>query len=472
MKKIERISFLESIEEMLTGWRQQGYKVKLLPLVKCYLASYKETIDEYSKLTYKDCVSSKKSECYVKTEMINPLFKDKKNLDKPFALVNVELNREYVVGVILTEYSEELEEVFDIMFLNQCSLQWGISEEFFLPTENSFVDPKIREPYEALKTYPPRENTTVSDRISGRRIIIAVGGAKGGIGKSIFAANLGVFLASRGKRTVLVDLDLGGANLHLYLGETLLEKNINDFLSKRAATLEEIMVPTRYGPQLIGGDSSQLGAANIHFAKKLELLGSIKKIDADYVIIDLGGDTSYNIIDFFLAADQGIVMTTRDPASYLDAYNFIKVALYRRLNRLFGPESRFRAQKDRDLEKLIYEATMSSNGSNSKNIEELMERVKKQQSQSLSLLSEAISTFDPYLIVNRVTHNSNVIQIVKRIQEVSRRMLSIDVRYLGSVPYQSEIESSARDLVPIVARYPEGDLVKKMSGIVEKLLHG
>ena len=267
-------------------------------------------------------------------------------------------------------------------------------------------------------------------------------------------------------------MDLGGANLHLYLGETLLEKNINDFLSKRAATLEEIMVSTRYGPQLIGGDSSQLGAANIQFAKKLQLLGSIKKIDADYVIIDLGGDTSYNIIDFFMAADQGIVMTTRDPASYLDAYNFIKIALYRRLNRLFGLESSFMAQKDRGLQRLIYEETMSSNGSNIKNIEELMERVKKQQSESLSLLTEAISTFNPHLILNRVTHNSNVTQVVERIQEVSRRILSIDVKYLGSFPYQQEIEFSAMDLVPIVARYPEGDLAKKMSVIIEKLLHG
>jgi len=357
-------------------------------------------------------------------------------------------------------------------FLNPYSPQGDTSVHYFLPSEDSFIDPEIRECYEILKAYAPRADSTTSDRVNDGRIIIAVGGAKGGIGKSIFAANLGVFLASKGKRTVLVDLDLGGANLHLYLGETLLEKNINDFLSRRAPTLEKIMVPTLYGPQLIGGDSSQLGAANIAFAKKLGLLGSIKRIDADYVIIDLGGDTSYNIIDFFLAADQGIVMTTRDPASYLDAYNFIKVALYRRLNRLFGPESSFRAQKDRDLEKLIYEATMSSNGSNIKNIEELMERVKNKQSQSLSLLSEAISTFNPYLIVNRITSNSNVIKIVERIQKVSRRMLSIDVKYLGSLPYQSEIESSAMDLVPIAARHPEGILVKKMSGITDKLLHG
>ena len=354
-------------------------------------------------------------------------------------------------------------------FLNPYSHQGDTSVHYFLPCEDSFIDSEIRECYEILKASAPREDSTTSDRVNDGRIIIAVGGAKGGIGKSIFAANLGVFLASKGKRTVLVDLDLGGANLHLYLGETLLEKNINDFLSRRTPTLEKIMVPTLYGPQLIGGDSSQLGAANIAFAKKLGLLGSIKRIDADYVIIDLGGDTSYNIIDFFLAADQGIVMTTGDPASCLDAYNFIKVALYRRLNRLFGLESRFRARKDKDLERLIYEATMSPDGLRVKSMEELMERVKKQQPQNLPLVSEAISTFSPYLIVNRVTHNSNGTRVVERIQEDSRKMLSVEVGYLGSLPYQSEIEASAMDLVPIVARYPEGDLAKRMSGIMERM---
>jgi len=331
---------------------------------------------------------------------------------------------------------------------------------------------KIRESYKILASNFQEKEQLFSEKRDSQRKIIAVGGAKGGIGKSIFAANLGVLLSSMGWKTVLVDLDLGGANLHLYLGETFLKWNINDFLNKRAPALQEIMIRNRYGPQLIGGNSSQLGASNINFSRKLKLLKAIKRIDANYVIIDLGGDTSYNIIDFFLAADHGIVITTCDPASYLDAYNFIKVALYRRLNRLFGSESTFSGRKDSDLEQLIYEATMPTDGSNAESMKELLERVRKQQPQSLPLVNEAISSFNPHLILNRVTPNSNVTQIVERIQEVSRKMLSIDVRYLGSLPYQSEIELSARDLVPIVARYPKGDLAKKIGNIIEKLSHG
>jgi flagellar biosynthesis protein FlhG len=107
------------------------------------------------------------------------------------------------------------------------------------------------------------------------------------------------------------------------------------------------------GSSAVGG--GRLGTANIHFSHKLKLLRALKTIDADYVILDLGGDTTYNILDFYLAADQGLVLTTCDPASYLDAYGFIKMSLHRKLTRLFGPESAYRNIRDRDVEGIINE---------------------------------------------------------------------------------------------------------------------
>jgi flagellar biosynthesis protein FlhG len=278
-----------------------------------------------------------------------------------------------------------------------------------------------------------------------------------------------VFLANKGFKTVVVDLDLGGANLHLYLGETFIKCNINDFINNKISSLQKSIIPTKYGPYLIGGDSSQLGAANINYMRKLKLMNAIRKIDADYIIIDLGGDTSYNIIDFFLLADHGIVMTTCDPASYVDAYNFIKTALYRKLNRLFGPESKYKDQKDHDLEQLIHKATMPANVSKFVRLENLVEEVKRDMPQSLPVLSEAILAFNPNLIVNRVPPNFNVSQIVGRIREVSMKMLSINVRYLGCVGYQPEIELSARNLVPVVSKDPNCDLAKNFGQITEHL---
>lgn len=296
--------------------------------------------------------------------------------------------------------------------------------------------------------------------------IIAVGGAKGGIGKSLFAVNLAVLLSQRGFDTVIADLDLGGANLHLYLGDRKIEKTINQFLNKKVADLSEIITENQHGPKLIGGDSSELGAANIGYARKLKLLRALRKLNADYVVVDLGGDISYNILDFFLAADYQLVMCTPEPAAYLDAYRFIKVALYRKLARLFGAESAFMPMKDLELEQLIARTTSPQGESRVKRIEQLIELVSMEQPQSLGVLNEAIASFRPMLVLNKVPEGQDVSQIVATIRSVSKKMLSLEVDYLGHIPASPELERSAIELFPVVAKYPEGELADIIGEII------
>ncbi len=340
-------------------------------------------------------------------------------------------------------------------------------DEILIKRKKRYI--RIRESFEILKNYIVEQERSVTERATPRGIVIAVGGAKGGTGKSIFAANLGVFFAARGRRTVLVDLDLGAANLHLYLGERSVKHTINDFFNKKVKTLKELMVSTQYGLSLIGGGSSRLGDANIHFARKLKLLKAIKTIDADYIIIDLGASTSYNNVDFFLASDFGIVLTTCNPASYLDAYNFIKVALHRKLNRIFGPESEFRKQKNKDLELLIKDVTMSVNLNGGNLIGDLLKKIEDEQPQHITLISNMLKTYNPNIIINMSTDESCAMEVGNRIQEVSQRMLSIDVGYLGAIPYQSEIERSAQDLAPVVATHPKGILSKWINNMLDNV---
>ena len=331
---------------------------------------------------------------------------------------------------------------------------------------------KVKDSYKLLSSYLKKETRVSSEKGCSKRKIIAIGGAKGGTGKSVFAANLGVFLSSRGFKTVVVDLDLGGANLHLYLGEkALLKRSINDFLEKKFHTLSEVMIESRYGPLIIGGDSSVLGAANLPFYRKLKLLRAVSKIDADYVIIDLGGGISFNTLDFFLAADYGIVITTRESASYIGAYHFIKSALYRKLNRLFGPESRYGAQKDEALERHIREFTMPANESDIKTIKDFVEHTRTRIPSGLPLIKRAISDFHPYLIVNRVPHGFDANQIVTKVQSVSKTWLSKGVESLGNLSFQTDVEKSVIDLVPVVSRYPGGELAMEIGHMAGCLLN-
>jgi flagellar biosynthesis protein FlhG len=331
----------------------------------------------------------------------------------------------------------------------------------------------IRSSYNILASLL-QEGKEATDAVIKKGKVIAIGGAKGGIGKSVVAANLGVLLSSKGFKVAMVDLDLGGANLHLCLGhKILLQQNINDFLKKRANSLQDIMTKSEYGPYLIGGDSSELGAANIDFGRKLKLLRAIEHINADFIILDLGGDTSYNIIDFFLKADYGIVMTTRDSASYIGAYHFLKAAMYRRFQRLFGPESKFKMYKNQELEKLIHDATMSVSEGGPRTINDLLARVKEEQPVYFPFISEVIQTFSAHLIVNKVPNrllgNFDINPIISRMQQVTKTWLAKEVNYLGSISQQPEIENSMIDLVPVVAKYPKGKMAEELSAIVAKL---
>ena len=122
---------------------------------------------------------------------------------------------------------------------------------------------------------------------NSKQTIWAVGGGKGGVGKSLLTANISICLALMNFKVIVIDLDLGGANLALYLGEKfILDRTVNDFLSKKYPTLDDIIIKGKYGPLLIGGDSSELGAANIHYARKMKLLKAIKNLAADFIVLD------------------------------------------------------------------------------------------------------------------------------------------------------------------------------------------
>lgn len=332
---------------------------------------------------------------------------------------------------------------------------------------NRFI--ALKQAYEVMQAHMQASERPRLRRGPKGKTVIAVGGAKGGIGKSLFVANLGIFLASQGRKTVVVDLDLGSANLHLYLGEkTLLQTGVHDFLTKRADRLEEVMVRSRYGPWIIGGDSSLLGAANLPFPRKLKLIRAIRALESDVVILDLGGDTTYNILDFFLAADVGIVMTTRDAPSTLSAYHFLKGALYRRLHRLFGPESPFHGLRDEALERTIRTYT-GENAAPGRTVGHLVRKVRAEHPEGIRILHKALAGFAPSLLLNKVPAGTDARDVVHKLQAVTARWLSVKLRYLGALSHHPAIEQSTVTMTPVVARFPGGTLAKEMGTLVERI---
>src|SRR5207253_10311126 len=149
----------------------------------------------------------------------------------------------------------------------------------------------------------------------GRRII-AIGGGKGGVGKSLLAANLGIYLAQLGKRVVLIDADLGGANLHTFVGVERPKVTLGDFFDKRVARIEDCVVATAVkGLGLVSGEGDPLWAANPRPATKNRLINQVREIDTDYLICDLPPGSGFIALDFFLVAHIGILVVVPEPTS-------------------------------------------------------------------------------------------------------------------------------------------------------------
>jgi flagellar biosynthesis protein FlhG len=311
---------------------------------------------------------------------------------------------------------------------------------------------------------PPQE-------FMGRGKLIAIGGAKGGIGKSIFAANLGILLSSSGLRTVVVDLDLGGSDLHIYLGHKHIPAvTINDFLNRKVSGLSDVVIANDKGPMFIAGNNTELGAANIPFQKKMRLIDNIRKMNVDYVILDLGGGTDYNTLDFFLGADHGIVLTTLDQPSYVEAYAFIKTALHRKLSRLFAADSTFSAKKNVRLKEIISETIQPADEANPRTISCLFEKVAREDRLSFPLIADEVLSYSPSLVINRCSNELAAQRVAGSLRSVARHRLSIDISHIGSISCHPIIEQSTSYAHhPLVEKHQSRKFTTEMQSIINRL---
>jgi flagellar biosynthesis protein FlhG len=164
--------------------------------------------------------------------------------------------------------------------------------------------------------------------------IVAVTGGKGGVGKSVVACNLALTLGRTGQRVVLVDADLGAANLHTMLGITRPTRGLAEFFDHGIESLEEarlaVSVPT---VTLIPG-TSRPGSANINHGQKLRFLRAVTRLDCDCVVIDVGAGSSFNVIDLVTIADIKLFVVNANLPSLNNAYALLKGSVHRVLRKL------------------------------------------------------------------------------------------------------------------------------------------
>jgi flagellar biosynthesis protein FlhG len=155
--------------------------------------------------------------------------------------------------------------------------------------------------------------------------VIAVTGGKGGVGKTSVAVNLATALASTGRRTMLLDGDLGLANVDVFLG--LSPRHTMAHVLRGERTLEEIIVESPQGIQVVPGASGVAELANLSAAGHLNLVQAFSSIGnrVDVMIVDTAAGISHGVVQFTQAAQHVLIVLCDEPASMTDAYALVKV---------------------------------------------------------------------------------------------------------------------------------------------------
>ncbi len=307
----------------------------------------------------------------------------------------------------------------------------------------------------------PLSNATASTSVSRVKQIWAVGGGKGGVGKSLIASSLAISLSRLHQKVVAVDLDLGGANLHTTLGVDLPQQSLSDFLGKRVSQIEDCVIPTGI-PNLsvISGAQDSISVMHMGPEQKIRLMESLRKLDADYVLFDLGAGTSAHTIDFFLAADVGMLSVLPEPTSIENAYRFIKSAYYRKLRSC--PQLAHVAH-------LIDAAMDGKNDLGIRTPSDLFREVNAASPEAGLRMKEQIARFAPRLILNQVRTQTDI-DVGFSIKNVCKRYFGIDLDYLGYLDYDTSVWQAVRRKRPFMVEFPNSKLVANLDKITQHLV--
>lgn len=240
--------------------------------------------------------------------------------------------------------------------------------------------------------------------------VVAVTSGKGGVGKTAVVANIAIALARQGRKVLVIDADLGLANIDVTLGLSP-EYNLNHFF-KGERSLEEIMVEGPYGLKILPAGSGVQQYTRLDGQLKMRFIEAIDNLQEsfDLVLIDTEAGISDNVTYFNVAAQDILVVTTPEPTAITDAYALMK------------------------------------------------------------LLSSQYHQKNFLLCVNSVRNGNEGLDVFEKLTMVSGRYLDISIDYLGAVPFDRKMHEAIRAQQVIQDLYPENKVSKAFIALAESLI--
>ena len=274
--------------------------------------------------------------------------------------------------------------------------------------------------------------------------IWTVGGGKGGVGKSFMASSFGSLLAGSGKQVLLVDADLGAANLHTLVRAEKSRMSLSNYLmtgnlSDIQYTVCKTSIPNM---ELISGAKDSLDVADFNGDKVAKLQSALNYVDYDQVILDISPGTSKTNLDLFLMADEGILVTTPDPTSIENTYRFLK-CLYRHMIKNI-----IKSQDNAKLKKLLHKVLYNDgNPPLLTTIADILLNIERLDYEQGRKLKAILSEIKVSIVINQAKSPADA-NLGLSIQQACFDFFGLEVGYLGCIGYDESVVNSVRQRKP------------------------
>ncbi len=290
----------------------------------------------------------------------------------------------------------------------------------------------------------------------GVRHVIAVGGGRGGVGKSLLTVNLGVYMAQLGRRVLIADADLSGSSLHIQLG--LDRPPLADREAVELLSVEPVMTSVP-GLRLLPSPFDPAAASPFRPGRKARWLTRLRSLPADYILIHLGAGTSPATLDLMLAADVGLCVTAPDPAAVEATYRFVRSLYLRRLRKALMKE-RFKLR--------IVERALQDLGPLPAPVD-VVRAIARQDTTLSDLAAAEMRRVRPRLVVSQTRLRADV-ELGASMQAMAERFLGITVEYVGHVEYDDQAWLTARRRRPLLVDSPTAKSARNLERIARRVV--
>lgn len=300
--------------------------------------------------------------------------------------------------------------------------------------------------------------------VAPRPKIWAVGGGKGGVGKTLVASSLGIFLASCGKRVLIVDADFGAANLHTFFGVQGAKHSLSNFLKGEVADFGSLIVDSGVMNLFLAcGGKDSLDVADLNEKGVAALKSVLFKAPYDYVVLDIGPGTGASHLDLFLMAQTGVVVTSGEPTSVENSYRFLKCLLLRKMREAVM------SSEDTALKNALTVLFTGSSSQRVKTISDILLQLKLMDPEKGALLNELMGGMDIGIIVNNA-NGSVEPDFGASIERACSDYFGVGIRHLGDVGRDEKIPESVRLRKPLVVHAPESGAARELRECFMRLI--